>query len=63
MSDDFQLAVERARKRIGESLWNTLSSRAQTIEIYRELRALDAERVARGVGRKPTASDGDGTSQ
>ena len=56
MSDDFQIAVERARKRIGERLWDTMSSHAQTIEIYLELRALDTERVAQRGPREPTTS-------
>jgi hypothetical protein len=66
MPDDFRIAVERARKRIGEHVWDALSSHEQTIEIYRELRALDAERVAereaQGEERKPTTSGDDGTS-
>ena len=63
MSEDVQIAVERARTRIGESLWNVMTSHEQTIEIYRELRALDAERVAGNAVRKPTTSGGDGPSR
>jgi hypothetical protein len=61
--DDFRIAVERARKRIGERLWVTMSSHAQSTEIYRELRALDAERVAQQAARKPTNSGSSGTSK
>lgn len=63
MSDDFQIAVERARERIGESIWTAMSSQARTIEIYRELRALDAQRVAQSTVRKSTDSGGDEPSR
>ena len=62
MSDDFGIAVERARKRIGERLWEAMSSRGQSIEIYQELRALDAERETQRTGRNPPTSGGDETS-
>jgi hypothetical protein len=61
--DDFQIAVERARKRIGERLWEAMSFRALIIEIYLELRALDAERVAQQAARKPTISGSNGKSK
>ena len=63
MPDDFQIAVERARKRIGEALWKSMSSRGQTIEIYVELRALDKERAAETKDGKPTTSGDDGASR
>jgi hypothetical protein len=44
MSDDFQIAAERARKRIGERIWNQLSIHDRATAIYEELRDLDAER-------------------
>lgn len=61
MPDDFTIAVERARERVGERLWTTMSTRAQSLEIYLELRALDVERAARSAA-KPTAPGGDGRS-
>jgi hypothetical protein len=56
MPDDFQIAAERARTRIGEPLWQTMSFHAQTIEIYLELRALDTERAAQRGPQAPTTS-------
>jgi hypothetical protein len=56
MPDDFQTAAERARSRIGERLWQTMSFHAQTIEIYLELRALDTERAAQRGPQEPTTS-------
>ena len=51
MPDDFQIAYERARKRIGEEIWDHTPPRVQAEAIYAELRAIDAERAA---GRPPT---------
>jgi hypothetical protein len=56
MPDDFQIAAERARTRIGEHRWQTMSLHEQTIEIYLELRALDAERAAQRGPQEPTTS-------
>jgi hypothetical protein len=61
MSDDFQIAYERARERVGEDIWLRMSSRDQVDAIYRELRALDAERAATPPGEsgdKPEGEDG-----
>jgi hypothetical protein len=44
MSDDFQIAYERARRRIGEEAWDVLTTHEQATAIYEELRALDIER-------------------
>jgi hypothetical protein len=44
MSEDFAIAVERARARIGERMWEALSLNLQSKALYEELRALDAER-------------------
>ena len=46
MSEDFQIAFERARKRVGCNAWKTIRPQDRTAAIYRELRALDAERLA-----------------
>jgi len=54
MDNDVAIAVERARRRAGETFWRLLSMHEQTVAIYRELRALDAERVA-----GQTANSGD----
>jgi hypothetical protein len=62
VSDDFRIAVERARKRIGERRWMTLSLHAQSTEIYAELRALDSERVAQQAAPKAMTSGSNGTS-
>jgi hypothetical protein len=62
MSDDFQVAAGRARDRYAEQIWNAMSFREQTIAIYEELRALDAERIA---GQSPpgcTPTGGEGSS-
>lgn len=61
--DDFQIAVERARERIGERVSEAVSSHEQTIEIYRESRALDAERTAQEAARNRTTTGGDGTAK
>jgi hypothetical protein len=47
VTDDVRIAAERARQKVGESLWKVLSTREQTDAIYRELRIVDAERIAR----------------
>ena len=53
MPDDFHIAVERAQTLFGKSFWGLLSTHEQAAAIYREIRALDAERVAR-VAAKAT---------
>jgi hypothetical protein len=55
MPDDFQIAYERARARIGYEEWETLSPTQRNDEIYKEMRALDAERIA---SRCPSVSGG-----
>jgi hypothetical protein len=45
MQSDFQVAVERARSRVGEDFWDDMSLNLQSRAIYEELHALDAERV------------------
>ena len=63
LPDDFQIAARRARERVGEPIWTTMSSHEQTIAIYEELRALDLERVAREAAREPPTSGGTGPSR
>jgi hypothetical protein len=46
MSQDFQTAVERARRLTGSVVWDGMSLRHQADAIYEELRLLDTERVA-----------------
>ena len=43
MPDDFQIAAERARQRLGEAAWNQMTTHERAGAIYAELRALDAE--------------------
>jgi hypothetical protein len=47
MSDDFRIAVERARDRVGENVWRGMSLHDQADAIYQELRDIDAERFVR----------------
>lgn len=60
MPDDFQIAAERARNRVGEHIWSTMSASMQAIAIYEELRALDLRRVAEceGLEQSPGVIDG-----
>jgi len=58
MPDDFQIAAQLARERVGELTWKTMSAHQQTIAIYEELRALDLERTARETAREPPTSGG-----
>lgn len=43
MTNDFQVACERARIGVGGMIWMTMSSGARSRAIYQELRAIDAE--------------------
>ncbi len=45
ISDDFQIAFERARETIGKGIWEQSSLTERTNAIYAELRAMDAERM------------------
>jgi hypothetical protein len=47
MSDNFQIIVERARERVGEKAWEGMSVHERADAIYREMRAMDAEKIAR----------------
>ena len=47
MSDEFHTAAERARALFGKRAWALLGLHEQAELIYKEMRALDAERVAR----------------
>ena len=41
--DDFQVAAERARQRVGNRVWDQMTTHEKAEAIYREMRALDAE--------------------
>jgi hypothetical protein len=45
MSQDFYMAHERARSRVGDHAWSAMSQHDRATAIYKELRALDAERI------------------
>jgi hypothetical protein len=45
MTNDFRIAFERVRDRVGERHWLRMSMPEVTIEICNELRALGAERM------------------
>jgi hypothetical protein len=60
MPDDFQIAAERARQRMGQRIWDTMSTHERATVIYRELGALDAERAALRRGQYPVSSGGEG---
>jgi hypothetical protein len=47
--DDIQIAYERARRLFGAMIWKLLTSHEQADAIYKELRALDAERIVAQV--------------
>lgn len=47
VADEFQIAAERARIATRDVPWDALSAREQAEAIYREQRAMDAERAAR----------------
>jgi hypothetical protein len=47
MSDTFQMAYRRARQKIGEAAWPLLSNDQQAEAVAKELRALEAERLAK----------------
>ena len=46
MPDEFQVAYERAKRRIGEIAWSTMVPANRTDAIYTELRSLDLEILA-----------------
>jgi hypothetical protein len=46
MPDDIQTCHDLARSRVGESMWNMMSTREQAIAIYAELRRFDLSRAA-----------------
>ena len=55
MADDsFQLAAERARGAYSLSEWINMRPREQSDAIYRELRLIDAVRVAERTARRRT---------
>ena len=43
--DAFQESYRRAAENAGDSAWNKMTSRQQNELIFREMRALDAERL------------------
>ena len=47
MASDLEIACERAWVRVGKSVWNAMSSRAQSDAINAELAAIEAARLAR----------------
>ena len=49
MSDDLKTAHARARKVVGESVWDKLSESAQASAINEEMRRLDAENAAQPI--------------
>jgi hypothetical protein len=51
ISSDVEIAVDRARRLAGQTVWELLTTHEQTEAIYRELRGLDAERVAERLAR------------
>lgn len=55
MPNDFQIAAERARQRFGEKAWDALTSHQRSDAIYKELHAIDAERIRKA----PVTSGGD----
>src|SRR5689334_18842173 len=46
MPDEIQSSYERARFHTGEGAWLRLTAHEQTVAVYQELRALDAEAAA-----------------
>ena len=53
MSDDFQEAAKRAQARVGHLVWVTFSLHEQAEAIYKEWRAMDAERLAEAAKKSP----------
>jgi hypothetical protein len=56
MADDFETAYRRARHKIGEAEWASLSDQEQEEAVNAELRALEAERrggTPHGSSRPP----------
>jgi hypothetical protein len=52
--DSFQRAEERARRAYSQADWTTITPRERTEAIYRELRRIDADRVAKqGLPKQP----------
>lgn len=58
MSDDFRIAYERARMRVGDRAWDMMASKARADAIYAELRALDASRIAEKARLQSCTSGG-----
>jgi len=44
--DDFQTAYKRAREKVGQAVWPTLSNEQQEAAVAEEMRAIEAERRA-----------------
>jgi hypothetical protein len=47
--DAFQESYRRAAEKAGDGAWNNMTSRQQNELIFREMRGLDAERLAAGT--------------